>query len=181
MPIQWLPPRSRPQEPRLEFLRVPPGRLIHFPQSLEQRATVILHVQPATGQSCPCMGDGICLLCPQPVKVHTYALVWHLVSAKGQWLAGILDLGYADSELACTELQGRSVFVAREKADCKRSNLVVRASHAGQPLPPLPTKLPIDDIKVPLMRRWGIDPTKEYFAPRDVADQPRLFTGGDVA
>lgn len=180
MPVQWLPPRSRPLTPRLEFLRVPPQRLVFFPQTLDQRATIVLHVQASSGQSTPCMGEGACLLCPQPVKIHTYALVWHLLSQKGQWVPAVIDMGYADSDLACTELQGRAVLLAREDHANKRSNLIARGRTDSTPLPPVPSALPVDDVRVPLLRRWGIDPTKEYFEPRDVPAQPRLFTQGEA-
>jgi hypothetical protein len=119
------------------------------------------------------MGADECPCHDLPLKVHAYTIALVYTPSARAWRAMIVDLGFNESELATTDYMGFMLKVGRERANDKRSNLIVKSQEI---LPQESDVLKAEriDVRPFLLKRWGIYDEAEHFRCRDDDQQLTL-------
>lgn len=169
-PVQWRPPSKSTR--LYPFISIPPDQHITIIEPPELHGCIALHFPEGTRGSVPCMGEGECQHHQWPLKVHAYTIALVYAPSLRSWRAMIVDLGYAEGELATTDYRGMVLRVGRAKTD-KRSNIVIRDNKPLEADSPMHTAEPID-VRPHLMRRWGLFDEADRIMREPYYEQQRL-------
>jgi hypothetical protein len=176
-PVQWHPPSPKPTH--LPFMRCPPDQHVGIIEPPNFHACIALHFPENGRGSVPCMGDGECRHHHLALKVHAYTVALVYSPGKRSFSAMILDLGFAEGELATTDYRGMFVRVGRRKMQDSRTDIVVRDLQPAPPESPIHTAEPID-VRPHLMRRWGLFEEATRLEREAYYEQQRLPFDADL-
>lgn len=153
MPVQWRQKVAHRAGPM--FITCPPNRCVVILTKPCDHAVVLIHYVESMGGSYPCLGSS-CTYCPAPKReaAYTSALVWS--KSINKFVQGILPLGSPSSQLYEIENDGVPIWIGKSPdPSMKNRTIYLGAAREADRIGVVPSVKPFD-VRVPLLRRWGL-------------------------